>query len=57
MDLLYFGPGHTDGDAVVYFPDEKDLGPLATKYLFISWFSRKTHSARLKDVLTLAAVR
>jgi cyclase len=23
IDLLYFGPGHTDGDAVVYFPDEK----------------------------------
>ena len=53
MDLLYFGPGHTDGDAVVYFPDEKDLGPLATKYLFVSGFSRKTHSARLKDLLTL----
>lgn len=23
IDLLYFGPAHTDGDAVVYFPDEK----------------------------------
>jgi cyclase len=23
VDFLYFGPGHTDGDAVVYFPDEK----------------------------------
>jgi cyclase len=23
IDLIYFGPGHTDGDAVVYFPDEK----------------------------------
>jgi cyclase len=23
VDLLYFGPAHTDGDAVVYFPDEK----------------------------------
>jgi cyclase len=21
IDLLYFGPGHTDGDAVVYFPN------------------------------------
>ena len=57
IDLLYFGPAHTDGDAVVYFPDEKDLGPLATKYLFISWFSRKTHSARLKNLLTPTAVR
>jgi len=23
IDLLYFGPAHTDGDIVVYFPDEK----------------------------------
>jgi glyoxylase-like metal-dependent hydrolase (beta-lactamase superfamily II) len=23
INLLYFGPAHTDGDAVVYFPDEK----------------------------------
>ena len=23
IDLLYFGPAHTDGDAVVYFPDER----------------------------------
>jgi len=23
IDLLYFGPGHTDGDIVVYFPGEK----------------------------------
>lgn len=23
IDLLYFGPAHTDGDAVVYFPAEK----------------------------------
>jgi cyclase len=23
IDLLYFGPAHTDGDALVYFPDEK----------------------------------
>ena len=23
IDLLYFGPAHTDGDAIVYFPDEK----------------------------------
>jgi glyoxylase-like metal-dependent hydrolase (beta-lactamase superfamily II) len=23
IDLIYFGPGHTDGDAIVYFPDEK----------------------------------
>jgi len=23
IDLFYFGPAHTDGDAVVYFPDEK----------------------------------
>jgi glyoxylase-like metal-dependent hydrolase (beta-lactamase superfamily II) len=23
IDLLYFGPAHTDGDAVVYFPNEK----------------------------------
>jgi len=23
IELLYFGPGHTDGDAVVYFADEK----------------------------------
>ncbi len=23
IDLLYFGPAHTDGDAVVYLPDEK----------------------------------
>jgi glyoxylase-like metal-dependent hydrolase (beta-lactamase superfamily II) len=23
IDLLYFGPAHTDGDTVVYFPDEK----------------------------------
>jgi glyoxylase-like metal-dependent hydrolase (beta-lactamase superfamily II) len=23
IGLLYFGPAHTDGDAVVYFPDEK----------------------------------
>ncbi len=23
IDLLYFGPAHTDGDAVIYFPDEK----------------------------------
>jgi len=23
IDLLYVGPAHTDGDAVVYFPDEK----------------------------------
>jgi glyoxylase-like metal-dependent hydrolase (beta-lactamase superfamily II) len=23
IDLLYFGPGHTDGDALVYFPDER----------------------------------
>lgn len=23
IDLIYFGPAHTDGDAVVYFPDEK----------------------------------
>ena len=23
IDLLYFGPTHTDGDAIAYFPDEK----------------------------------
>jgi glyoxylase-like metal-dependent hydrolase (beta-lactamase superfamily II) len=23
IDLFYFGPAHTDGDAIVYFPDEK----------------------------------
>jgi len=23
IDLLYFGPAHTDGDSVIYFPDEK----------------------------------
>jgi glyoxylase-like metal-dependent hydrolase (beta-lactamase superfamily II) len=23
IDLLYFGPAHTDGDAVVFFPEEK----------------------------------
>jgi cyclase len=23
IDLFYFGPAHTDGDVVVYFPDEK----------------------------------
>lgn len=23
IELIYFGPAHTDGDAVVYFPDEK----------------------------------
>ncbi len=23
VDLLYFGPAHTDGDAVIYFPDER----------------------------------
>jgi len=23
IDLLYFGPAHTDGDAIVYFPDER----------------------------------
>lgn len=23
IDVLYFGPAHTDGDAVVYFPNEK----------------------------------
>ena len=23
VDLFYFGPAHTDGDAVVYFPDQK----------------------------------
>lgn len=23
VDLLYFGPAHTSGDAIVYFPDEK----------------------------------
>ncbi len=23
IDLFYFGPAHTDGDAVVYFPDER----------------------------------
>lgn len=23
IDLLYFGPAHTDGDAVIYFPDER----------------------------------
>ncbi len=23
IDLLYFGPAHTDGDAIVYFPGEK----------------------------------
>jgi len=23
IDLLYFGPGHTDGDAIVFFPGEK----------------------------------
>jgi glyoxylase-like metal-dependent hydrolase (beta-lactamase superfamily II) len=23
IDLLYFGPAHTDGDTIVYFPDEK----------------------------------
>jgi len=23
IDLLYFGPAHTDGDAIVYFPNEK----------------------------------
>ena len=23
VDLLYFGPGHTDGDAIVYLPGEK----------------------------------
>ncbi len=23
IELFYFGPAHTDGDAVVYFPDEK----------------------------------
>ena len=23
IDLLYFGPAHTDGDAVIYFPEEK----------------------------------
>jgi glyoxylase-like metal-dependent hydrolase (beta-lactamase superfamily II) len=23
IDLLYFGPAHTDGDAIAYFPDEK----------------------------------
>ncbi len=23
IDLVYFGPAHTDGDAVVFFPDEK----------------------------------
>ncbi len=23
IDLLHFGPAHTDGDAIVYFPDEK----------------------------------
>ena len=23
VDVLYFGPGHTDGDAIIYFPGEK----------------------------------
>ncbi len=23
VDLLYFGPAHTDGDAIIYFPDER----------------------------------
>ncbi|MCX5806317.1 MAG: MBL fold metallo-hydrolase [Proteobacteria bacterium] len=23
IDLIYFGPAHTDGDIIVYFPDEK----------------------------------
>ncbi len=23
IDLLYFGPGHTDGDAIIFFPGEK----------------------------------
>src|SRR5208337_4660672 len=23
IDLLYFGPAHTDGDLVVFFPEEK----------------------------------
>jgi cyclase len=25
VELLYFGPGHTDGDVLVYFPEEKVL--------------------------------